>query len=53
MIGDLTAAAAYVTTAGGAVVTGVAPCGLVRREDGVVGYTTSLAFGRKARADPA
>jgi hypothetical protein len=26
MIGDLTAAAAFVTTAAGAVVTGVAPC---------------------------
>jgi len=45
--GDLTAAAAYVTPAGGAVVTGVAPCGLARRDDGLVGFTTSLAFARK------
>jgi hypothetical protein len=45
--GDLTAAAAYVTPAGGAVVTGVAPCGFARREDGVVGFTTSLAFSKK------
>jgi hypothetical protein len=47
MMGDLTAAAGYVTTAGGAVVSSVAPCGLVRPEEGVVGFTTSLAFGRK------
>jgi hypothetical protein len=45
--GDLTAAAAYVTPAGGAVVTGVAPCGMRDRERGTVGYTTSLGFGRK------
>jgi hypothetical protein len=38
--GDITVAAAYVTPAGGAVVTGVAPCGLV-------GFTTSLGFGKK------
>jgi hypothetical protein len=44
---DLTAAAAYLTPAGGAIVTGVAPCGLVRRDEGVVSYTTSLAFGKK------
>jgi hypothetical protein len=53
--GDLTAAAAYLTPAGGAVVTGVAPCGLVRRGEGIVGYTTSLAFGKKLeriRCDP-
>ena len=31
--GDLTAAAAYITPAGGAVVTGVAPCGIARRDD--------------------
>jgi hypothetical protein len=47
MVGDLTAAAAYLTPAGGAIVTGVAPCGLVERDDAVVGYTTSLAFGKK------
>jgi hypothetical protein len=47
MTGDLTAAAAYVTPAGGAVVTGVAPCGLARRDEGVVGFTTSLAFAKK------
>ena len=45
--GDLTAAAAYGTPAGGAVVTGVAPCGLDRRDDGAVGFTTSLGFGKK------
>lgn len=38
--GDLTVAAAYITAAGGAVVTGVAPCGKV-------GFTTSLGFGKK------
>jgi hypothetical protein len=47
MTGDLTAAAAYITPAGGAVVTGVAPCGIARRDEGVVGYTTSLGFARK------
>jgi hypothetical protein len=45
--GDLTAAAAYITPAGGAVVTGVAPCGISRRDDGVVGFTTSLGFAKK------
>jgi hypothetical protein len=45
--GDLTAALAYVTPAGGAVVTAVAPLGLRDREAGVVGFTTSLGFGRK------
>lgn len=38
--GDLTVAAAYLTSAGGAVVTGVAPCGRL-------GFTTSLGFGKK------
>jgi hypothetical protein len=47
LTGDLTAAASYVTPAGGAVVTGVAPCGIARRDEGVVGYTTSLAFAKK------
>jgi hypothetical protein len=45
--GDLTAALAYVTPAGGAVVTAVAPIGLRDREAGTVSFTTSLGFGRK------
>ena len=45
--GDLTAALAYVTPAGGAVVTPVAPIGLRDRDAGTVGFTTSLGFGRK------
>lgn len=45
--GDLTAALAYVTPAGGAVVTAVAPIGLRDREAGTAGFTTSLGFGRK------
>src|SRR5436305_5201949 len=45
--GDLTAALAYVTPAGGAVVTAVAPIGLREREAGTVGFTTSLGFGRR------
>jgi hypothetical protein len=45
--GDITAAAAYVTPAGGAVVTAVAPCGLGERDSGVLGFTTSLGFGKK------
>jgi hypothetical protein len=45
--GDLTAALAYVTPAGGAVVTAVAPIGLRDREARTVGFTTSLGFGRK------
>jgi hypothetical protein len=45
--GDLTAAAAYLTPAGGTIVTGVAPCGLRDRERGVVSFTTSLGIGRK------
>jgi hypothetical protein len=45
--GDITVAAAYVTPAGGAVVTAVAPCGIGRRDAGVVGFTTSLGFGKK------
>ncbi len=53
--GDLTAALAYVTQAGGAVVTPVAPIGLRDREAGTVTFTTSLGFGRKLdriRAEP-
>ena len=45
--GDLTAALAYVTPAGGGVVTPVAPIGLRDREAGIVQFTTSLGFGRK------
>ena len=45
--GDITAAAAYVTPAGGAVVTAVAPCGIQRRDAGLVGFTSSLGFGKK------
>jgi hypothetical protein len=39
--GDLTAALAYATAAGGAVVTPVAPVGLRDRPAGTVGFTTS------------
>src|ERR671939_1965358 len=45
--GDLTAALAYVTPAGGAVVTAVAPIGLRDRERGTVGFTTSLGLSKK------
>jgi hypothetical protein len=45
--GDLTAALAYLTPAGGAVVTAVAPVGLRDRDRGTVYFTTSLGFGRK------
>src|SRR6059058_6194364 len=45
--GDLTAALAYVTPAGGAVVTAVAPIGFRDRDAGTVSFTTSLGFGRK------
>src|SRR4051794_37925531 len=45
--GDLTAALAYLTPAGGAVVTAVAPIGLRDRGAGTVSFTTSLGFGRK------
>jgi hypothetical protein len=45
--GDLTAALAYATPAGGAVVTPVAPIGLRDRAAGTVDFTTSLGFGRK------
>lgn len=45
--GDLTAAVAYLTPAGGAVVTAVSPLGLGQRDLGTLGFTTSLAFGRK------
>ena len=45
--GDLTAALAYVTPAGGAVVTAVAPIGLRDRTAGEVSFTTSLGLGKK------
>ena len=45
--GDLTAALAYVTPAGGAVVTAVAPICLRDRAAGTVSFTTSLGFGKK------
>jgi nitroimidazol reductase NimA-like FMN-containing flavoprotein (pyridoxamine 5'-phosphate oxidase superfamily) len=45
--GDLTAALAYVTPSGGAVVTPVAPIGLRDRDARTVSFTTSLGFGRK------
>jgi hypothetical protein len=45
--GDMTAALAYLTPAGGAVVTAVAPVGLRDREQGTVTFTTSLGFGKK------
>jgi hypothetical protein len=47
LTGDLTAALAYCTPAGGAVVTAVAPIGLRDREQGTVTFTTSLGFGKK------
>jgi hypothetical protein len=47
LAGDLTAALAYMTPAGGSVVTAVAPIGLRDREAGSVSFTTSLGFGRK------
>ena len=45
--GDITAAVAYITPAGGAAVTAVAPCGIGQRDQGMVGFTTSLGFGKK------
>jgi hypothetical protein len=45
--GDLTAGLAYVTPAGGTVLSAVAPIGLRDRAAGTVGFTTSLGFGRK------
>jgi hypothetical protein len=47
LAGDMTAALAYPTPAGGAVVTAVAPVGLRDREQGTVTFTTSLGFGKK------
>src|SRR5690242_5464499 len=45
--GDLTARGGYITPAGGAGVTAVAPIGLRDRDAGTVSFTTSLGFGRK------
>jgi hypothetical protein len=53
--GDLTAALAYMTPAGGVVLTPVAPLGIRDRDAGTVTFTTSLGFGRKLerlRRDP-
>jgi hypothetical protein len=47
LAGDMTAALAYLTPAGGAVVTAVAPVGMRDREQGTVTFTTSLGFGMK------
>jgi hypothetical protein len=47
LTGDLVAAVAYVTPAGGVAVTSVAPCGLADPDAGTVGFTTSLGFGKK------
>jgi hypothetical protein len=45
--GDLTVAVAYITPAGGAVVTSVSPVGLGDREAGLISFTTSLGFPKK------
>jgi hypothetical protein len=47
LTGDLTAALAYCTPAGGAVVNAVAPIGMRDREAGTVTFTTSLGLGKK------
>lgn len=49
MAGDLVTAFAYGTPAGGCVVIPVSPTGLVDRDAGAVGMTTSLAFNGKLR----
>jgi hypothetical protein len=49
LAGDLTAALAYVTPAGGAVVTAVSPVGLRDRAAGTVTFTTSLGLGKKLK----
>jgi hypothetical protein len=45
--GNLAAALTYLTPAGGAVATCVAPIGLRDRQAGWIGFTTSLGFGKK------
>jgi hypothetical protein len=55
LAGDMTAALAYLTPAGGAVVTAVAPIGMRDRKHGTVTFTTSLGLGQKLeriRRDP-
>jgi hypothetical protein len=47
LAGDMTAAFGYLTPAGGAVVTAVAPVGLRDRDQGTVTFTTSLGLGKK------
>ena len=47
LAGDMTAALAYLTPAGGAVVAAVAPVGLRDRGEGTVTFTTSLGLGKK------
>jgi hypothetical protein len=47
LAGDLTAGLAYVTPAGGTVLSAVAPIGIRDRAAGTIGFTTSLGFGRK------
>jgi hypothetical protein len=47
LAGDMTAGLAYLTPAGGAVVTAVAPVGLRNREEATVTFTTSLGLGKK------
>jgi hypothetical protein len=47
LAGDLVAAMAYLTPAGGAVVVPVCPLGLHDRDQGRVGFTTSTGYGRK------
>jgi hypothetical protein len=44
--GDMTAALAYRTPAGGAVVQAVAPIGLHDRAAGTVGFTTTFGFSK-------
>ncbi|WP_446046156.1 hypothetical protein [Streptomyces olivaceus] len=45
--GDLAVAVAYLTPAGGAVVTSVSPVGIADQAAGEVSFTTSLAFPKK------
>src|SRR5215207_424790 len=55
LAGDLTTAVAYITPAGGAVATAVAPIGLRDRDAGELTFTTSLGFSKKIerlRKDP-
>jgi hypothetical protein len=47
LAGDLTGALGYRTPAGGVVVQAVAPIGLRDREQGRIGFTTSLGFSKK------